>query len=169
MPVPIVLLPSGKSLDYCMEVREKKGVKRIGDSVRKIQQDKKGFSRRKKQSCVFSFLNKTLGDRDVTKDLKGQIEKPKDVFGIKAGNEQKSVKNFNKQMVKNEDEMKRIKAKISKVHESLKRNQSNPSLVKSLTEKREKLKQSLKNLKDQDSNIKMHKSRMETHRKMTMF
>nr|XP_039262498.1 zinc finger CCCH-type with G patch domain-containing protein-like [Styela clava] len=168
-PVPIVMLPVGKSLDHCMEVRLKKGVKHIGDTNQNTQGSEKVLRRKKRDRCVFSFLNKTLGVSEAKKDSKKQIEMPKDMFGIKAGTEQKNVKNFNKQMMKNEDDMKKIKAKVLKVKESLRRNQSNPSVVKSLTEKLDKLKEDLTNMKELESNIKIHKSRMETHRKMTSF
>ena len=58
-PVEIVVLPAGKSLDVCMELREHKKVKTV-DGLEKKKKKRSSAVADKKPTDMFEFLNTTV-------------------------------------------------------------------------------------------------------------
>lgn len=162
-PVPIIVLPPGKSLDQCMILREKNVIKH-----KSFEQSSSSSAPTRKKKNVFSFLNKTLGDKSKVSNTSILATTSKDNFGI-SGNQSK-VKNLSKELLKNDSIIKSTKQNIARLKEQIARNKiRNPSVAAKLQVKLNKALSELSSLQSTTKAIELHQSRAHTHQQMTRF
>lgn len=168
-PITTLILPKGKSLDYCMELKEKTGDNDIFSSERRQKRLKRHakmsrdvYNKEKKKTDVFSFLNEKLlnakqsldvSRREHRQEVKKESSKELNVASLKID---ESIKQFEKEMWKLNESLSRHTDKTTKVHRDLK---------KRLDCKR----QELQELKDKAVNIKHEQQIRSDKRKLTVF
>jgi len=140
IPVPIVILPPGKSLDYCVEQRKKKKI-----SLNK----KKSFENKEsvKSGSVFTFLNQTIGG------VKKPVKKPKSqkLTGSKRKDQQ----------IRNQEihvSISNKKKHIKQLEQQIERNKlTNPSVAEQFKNKLQKLRDDLLLLENKNTAIENQK------------
>nr|CAB3267944.1 zinc finger CCCH-type with G patch domain-containing protein-like [Phallusia mammillata] len=162
-PVPVVVLPQGKSLDHCMNIKEKKQQK----------QEEKGrhlTASKHRSPTVFHFLNKTLGDKRKQKNKEIPKLDPVDPFGIEKKGVTSQRKKLSAHLLQNDSKIKELNGRVKKLRESVKRNQDkNPKVAKHLQEKLTEALRQLQSVQSSSKAIENHQNRSDTHRKMTKF
>ncbi|XP_076809477.1 zinc finger CCCH-type with G patch domain-containing protein-like isoform X2 [Clavelina lepadiformis] len=162
-PVPVVVLPAGKSLDHCMMIKEKKMRNNTAAAT-----SSSSLPKRHKHT-VFHFINKTLGDRNKKDDRLKKLL-PKDSFGINKPMKSSGPCKIKAELLKNDSKIKQLKDKISKVKDAIRRNRErNPGVAKQMQGKLKQLQSELDSVRSESSVIELHQKRAETHRKMTKF
>ncbi|KAI8518658.1 hypothetical protein Bbelb_046750, partial [Branchiostoma belcheri] len=117
-PVPIVILPPGKSLDAWVEIKEKQREGKLPtDSVEKRSKKKKKLKlhsvRREPKQEFFDFLNMKLKKDHRAADSK---------HGTKAGDRQRSGKELNVKMLQVHEEINSLQKTLVKLKEQHLRN-----------------------------------------------
>ncbi|KAK9872580.1 hypothetical protein WA026_018711 [Henosepilachna vigintioctopunctata] len=172
-PVSAVILPAGKSLDHCMNLREKCGgdknlfsAEKILEKRQKRQEirNQKFYEREQNKRDVFKFLNDTLtssGQQGNSPHLKSEQRR-------KIKNE--SSRNLNVASLKTDEDIRRTERNLYVIRESLTRHRDIHSpMHKSLVERLRLTEQELSSLKNQAQNIKNEQNLRIDKKKMTIF
>ncbi|KAK4882972.1 hypothetical protein RN001_006291 [Aquatica leii] len=172
-PVPAVVLPPGKSLDHCMNLREKAGNSKdlfsIEKKLKRLQkkQEKrnlKAYEREKQKVDVFNFLNETLANEKTERIP--TVSKSKHRQDIKT----ETSRNLNVASLKIDEDIKRIEKDLYKIRESLSRHKDSQSQIhKTLKQKLHSKQQELQTLKMKSSNIVNEQSLRNHKKKLTIF
>uniref|UniRef100_A0A1I8PVE0 Zinc finger CCCH-type with G patch domain-containing protein n=1 Tax=Stomoxys calcitrans TaxID=35570 RepID=A0A1I8PVE0_STOCA len=121
-PIAAQILPMGKSLDYCMSLREAaNGDENLFSAEKKLQKDKKkqeaisarAYERETTRVDVFSFINENVLSNSKPIHQSGPLKK---CF------QNHSSKSLNVESVKVADDIRRKEREIAEVRKSLKRN-----------------------------------------------
>ncbi|XP_031334850.1 zinc finger CCCH-type with G patch domain-containing protein-like isoform X2 [Photinus pyralis] len=172
-PVSAVVLPPGKSLDHCMNLREKAGGDKDLFSVEKKlkrlakKQEKKNikaYEREKNQVNVFNFLNETLASKSSAPTP--SVSKSKHRKEIKL----ETCRSLNVASLKIDEDIKRTERDLCQIKESLGRNlDSNSQMHKHLKLKLNAKQRDLQTLKMKAVNIASEQSLRSDKKKMTVF
>ncbi|XP_034474759.1 zinc finger CCCH-type with G patch domain-containing protein [Drosophila innubila] len=170
-PVSAQILPQGRSLDACMELREAaNGDKDYFSVERKLKRaqrrqqktNKKAYERESKRTDVFAFLNgSVLG---VSQQSNNSVKKTKtnDL-------QQHSNKTLNVETVRIADDIRRKHRDIAKVQQSLARNVSDVQVQKRLRVQLQTQQQELATLQAQESSLNKEQQSRKSKNKMFEF
>lgn len=170
-PVEIVILPSGKSLDVCAELREAKKVK-VVDGIEKVKKRKRKKKKKvplvdedKKPMDMFEFLNTQIFPSDTSK--KKMLELKKDSSNSPAANS----KNLNVKLLKTQEEMKAVQRRKKSLQESLQRHQKRKEkqLVEQVKEKIRGVDSQLEDLHRQESALQRSIATKSERKKLAVF
>lgn len=170
-PVSAQILPQGRSLDACMELREAaNGDKDYFSVERKLKRaqrrqqaaNEKAYERDSKRTDVFAFLNgKVLGVSQQS-DNSAKKTKTNDL-------QQHSNKSLNVETVRIADDIRRKQRDIAKVQQSLARNVSDVQLQKRLQVQLQTQQQELTTLQAQESSLNKEQQTRKSKNKMFEF
>ncbi|KAJ8945820.1 hypothetical protein NQ314_009042 [Rhamnusium bicolor] len=153
-PITAVILPSGKSLDYCMTLREQAG----GDK----NLFSKAYERKSKEVNVFNFINETLsdGNKSETKDRIDERQKIK----------KESSRSLNIRSLQIADNIRKSERDLEKLRDSLARHTDTASNIHlKLKDKLMYRQDQLKMYQTQASMIRNEQSLRNDKKKMTIF
>ncbi|EDW03118.1 zinc finger CCCH-type with G patch domain-containing protein [Drosophila grimshawi] len=167
-PVSAQILPQGRSLDACMELREAaNGDKNYFSVERKLKRaqrrqqaaNEKAYARESKRTDVFAFLNgSVLGQaQNSTKTTKT------------SNLQQHSNKTLNVETVRIADDIRRKQRDIAKVQQSLARNATDAQLQKRLNGQLRAHQQELATLQAQESSLSKEQQTRKSKNKMFAF
>nr|CAI5849815.1 unnamed protein product [Callosobruchus analis] len=170
-PVTAVILPQGKSLDYCMKLREKAGgdknlfsVERKMKRLQQIQEKRTKRAEKKEQSMkkgnLFNYLNENVLSKDKGKNKASKREQIK----------QESQRGLNVRGLQIDETIKRIQMDLVKLQESLGR-QKDPASTsyKQLKENIAVKQRELKEMESQACMVKREKDLRDNKKKLTTF
>lgn len=175
-PISAQVLPPGKSLDHCMELREAANGDRDLFSVeKKLKANKKkqealnakAYERESKKTDVFSFLNgKVLSSSDAEQANKSKVPTnatKKNAF------ENHTTKTLNVESVKISDDIRKKEREISKVKESMVRHRVGSDVHKRLKIQLEAKNQELGELRKSESSLAKEQMSRKTKDKLCVF
>ncbi|KAK7869320.1 hypothetical protein R5R35_012883 [Gryllus longicercus] len=179
-PVEAVILPAGKSLDHCMELKEQAGgdedlfkaEKRLKRLQKKEEQKQKQLAEREKNNKnIFDFINSKLGGKkgDIS-DLHagGTDSRCKRQVSTK-DLQSRSNKNLNLVSLQVDQEIKRAEQEIARMQESLVRHAEGTSSYKRISGQLQDKHDALKQLRLSENNINQESKRRKDHKKLTIF
>ncbi|XP_017042759.2 zinc finger CCCH-type with G patch domain-containing protein [Drosophila ficusphila] len=173
-PVSAQILPQGRSLDACMELREaangdkdffsvERKLKKAQRSQRKA--DEKAYVRESQRTDVFTFLNASvLGPGESNQQV---VQVPKKAKTNEL--QQHSTKTLNVETVRIADEIRRKQRDMAKVKQSLDRNSGDVQLQKRLQEQMHGHKQELATLQAQERSLSKEQQTRKSKNKMFEF
>ncbi|XP_060644930.1 zinc finger CCCH-type with G patch domain-containing protein [Drosophila nasuta] len=177
VPVSAQILPQGRSLDACMELREAaNGDKDYFSVERKLKRaerrqqaaNEKAYEREAKRSSdVFAFLNASvLGTSEQHSHHQNEHASKR----TKSNDlQQHSNKTLNVETVRIADDIRRKQRGIAKVQQSLTRNSSNVHLQKRLREQLQQQQQELATLQAQEKSVSKEQQTRKSKNKMFEF
>lgn len=171
-PVSAQILPQGRSLDACMELREAaNGDKDYFSVERKLKRaqrrqqaaNEKAYERESKRTDVFAFLNgSVLGQ--------GSQRTESSTKTTKIDNLQKHTnKSLNVETVRIADDIRRKQRDIAKTQQSLARNAIDSQLQKRLSSQLQSQKQELATLQAEESSLSKEQQTRKSKNKMFEF
>lgn len=168
-PVTAQILPPGRSLDHCMELREAaNGDKDLFSVEKKLQinQKKQEFLNAKayeresqKRDDVFSFINDTISSTPKYIDI------PKPKLSL----QNHSVKSLNVESVRVADDIRRKEREIVEVEKSLKRNTSGSQIYNRLKQTLNTKKLELNALQSEEKTLSKEQTTRKTKEKLCVF
>ncbi|XP_067662234.1 zinc finger CCCH-type with G patch domain-containing protein-like isoform X1 [Haliotis asinina] len=183
-PVPIQLLPQGKSLDKIMELKEIAGDQDLFDALKKLKRKKRKEERKAASSNpvvrdtppnVFDFINKKLrGKKGNLSELVSHHasgSKSKTSHHIPESElRKKSDKHLNIQAFQTYEEIRKVEKELTRLHASLTRNQDRDKRV--ADQVRQKISSAeayLANLKSSQVTLEKHKQSRSDSKKLMVF
>lgn len=172
-PVSAQILPKGRSLDACMELREAaNGDKDYFSVERKLQRaqrrqkkaNEKAYVRESQRTDVFSFLNSSVLGSDNKQQAEPDAKKAKANYL-----QQHSTKTLNVETVRIADDIRRKQRDIAKVQQSLDRNTGDVQLQKRLQAQMHNQKQELATLQAQERSLSKEQQTRKSKNKMFEF
>lgn len=173
-PVSAQILPQGRSLDACMELREAaNGDKDYFSVERKLKRaqrrqrkaGEKAYARESQRTDVFTFLNGSVlssGDSSQTAEQVAKKAKANEL-------QQHSTKTLNVETVRVADEIRRKQRDIAKVQQSVNRNAGDAQLQKRLQVQLQGQKQELATLQAQERTLSKEQQTRKSKNKMFEF
>ena len=192
-PVPAMLYPVGRSLDWCMNLREKVGGDGDALSVEKTlkrqqaREEKKAKRRleaEKNVTSVFDFINKKLGgkrgnfkesqfeDDSFLRKGKGQGKSSKsdEDKGGSSSSSSRAPDSLNVQNFKVSEEIRRTEKEIEKLRGSFARlKDRDPKSAKSIEVRLKEKLESLRNLRNRENALNVKQSSHNEKKKLTIF
>jgi len=164
LPVPIVVLPPGKSLDCCAEILKNQETKK-----KKKENCKTKTIVTKKSPGVFNLLNKTLSGRSHQScSSNDQKVMKKSSFKLK-GNKKEELE-LSQNLVKSQSLIKAKKGEIIKLKTQIKRNMSlNPVVAEQFRRKLQNVSNELRSLESQTAKMESHRNNVKSFREMIKF
>ncbi|XP_032676038.1 zinc finger CCCH-type with G patch domain-containing protein [Odontomachus brunneus] len=172
-PVEATVLPAGKSLDHCMELREfAGGDKDLFSAERKMrkqqqkleQQRERQYQREKEKedSNVFNFINKTLGDKPKEDNTAGS-SRSKDKL--------KAESNYNLNVASFQvgKDINRLERELSKLKESMARHTKGSIFYDNIAMKYNEKQKELTNLRASERKIVAEQNQRKDKAKLTIF
>ncbi|XP_046845095.1 zinc finger CCCH-type with G patch domain-containing protein-like [Xenia sp. Carnegie-2017] len=169
-PVEIILLPTGKSLDACAELREKNLLKQ--PFIRKKEKTTdmgKNYQKNDKAKDVFEFINHTLGGR------KGNIEELKPnqkntILDRRKAGKKGNDRNYNIDLFKLEQEKSKLQKILGKQKDSVLRNNGRGSALLSEAKKKvDALQAKIKEIEMQEKVLMQKIHQRKEHKKLSIF
>nr|CAD7197923.1 unnamed protein product [Timema douglasi] len=170
-PVDAVVLPAGKSLDHCMNLKEQAGgdenLFKVEKRLKRLQQkhekqQEKQFEREKNRVDVFDFLNNTLGGTEGSPETSNNKQENK---GLKS----ESSRGLNMVSFRVGEEIRRTEREMVKLQESLARHdegsQTHTKLTSKLTDKQNELQQ----LQASERSIDKERNQRMDRKKLSVF
>ncbi|CAG9835577.1 unnamed protein product [Diabrotica balteata] len=168
-PVSAVIFPTGKSIDYCMNLRERSGGDKdlfsVERKMKRIQrkqenQSRKAYERDKKKEDLFTFINKTV---QATGSQNDKLETRQD---IKKG----SSRDLNIRSMTIQEDIRKAERELDQLQSSLARHTDQTSEIhKKIRDKITRLLAELTNLQKQAQMIKNEQGIRENKKKLTVF
>ncbi|RUS91734.1 hypothetical protein EGW08_000560 [Elysia chlorotica] len=187
-PVPIMLLPQGKSLDKIMELKEMAGNADLFNAMKTLEKrqkamEKKEADREKRREAktswgVFGFLNKELRTQPGGKTAS---KHPDHAHPSKHGKEKttptsvrelgkRSDKEVNLQIFKTSEEMMGVERHLKHLRHQLARNESRDrKMAEQVRQKISEQESYLQQLKTSSQTLESHKKSRSAHKKLTIF
>ncbi|XP_076627354.1 zinc finger CCCH-type with G patch domain-containing protein [Colletes latitarsis] len=172
-PVEATVLPAGKSLDHCMELRENAGgdknlfsvERRMRKQQQKLEQQRERQYQRVKQQekkNIFNFLNTTLGNKSENET---QTSTSKNKNDLKTeSNRQLNVASF-----KIGENILRLERESSKLKESLTRHTKGSVLYNNIVTKYNEKQKELVDLRASEKNIAAEQNQRKNRAKLSIF
>ncbi|XP_049804669.1 zinc finger CCCH-type with G patch domain-containing protein isoform X2 [Schistocerca nitens] len=176
-PVEAVILPPGKSLDHCMNLREKAGdngnifsMERRLKKIRKRQEKQriKQYEEDKGKIDLFSFLNTHLSGNTAKSKPGVSTVKTAAVPGTSSLKTQ-SARGLNVASLQIGEGIRRAERDLAHLNESLSRHSKGSVTYKTLLAKQEEKKKELMMLKTSESAVNNERSQRNDYKKMTTF
>ncbi|XP_022107941.1 zinc finger CCCH-type with G patch domain-containing protein-like [Acanthaster planci] len=181
-PVEAVIIPQGKSLDKCMELREMKKLGIVGKPKKKKGKGKghhhsqggssSSSGQHREKENVFDFINRKLGGKKTKiTELIQQNSNNRNFQGKDPSKDkqEKPGRKLNIQLVRTEEDIRSTEKQLMRLQESLQRNQRDKLTASKIKEKIDATERLLQNLKSYESKIKRQQNNREEHRKLTVF
>ena len=183
-PVTARLYPAGKSLDWCMEMRDKYGDSGVTGDVEKIlKKEAKAAARKSKQvaeaeerrdssaKSLFDFINIQLGDHQqhrgepsVSKESKDKSNKVKNTI------KDESDADIKLRKFKMSEQVSKLEKEISKLTEShVRLSGKDPAVATSVASKLESKRRELANLKYAEKKLNKEEGSRKSKSKLTIF
>ena len=168
-PIDAVVLPPGRSLDACMEIKEKAGdgnlfsaEKRLKRIKRKQEQlAKREEAKQKSEESVFNFLNANLSKSASA--LKKDTVSKKDLT-------KETEKNLNKKMLSIGATIKQANIDIARLRESIKRHQGrDDATAERFKLKLESMEKYLSELKQSELHVQSEQRSRCDNKKLSIF
>ncbi|EDO38903.1 predicted protein [Nematostella vectensis] len=170
-PIEVVVLPQGKSLDKCAELREKNKLKEpFKRKKKKLVVASTTSASQGKASDVFDFINHKLGhSKGSLHDLRVSHPGAKpDIRKTRKSADENT--NWNIQLFKIHEEISSVKKQLNKQEEALQRHTTRDSRNKTIfTEKRDSVHNRLQELLKKEKKIQEKIHQKDQHRKLTVF
>ena len=171
-PIDVFVFPTGKSLDACIELREKYLSnddlrQRIKNKQKKLEERiANGYNEVVVKSNVFDFINsKVLSKRDNSK-TETKEKAMTNIKELKATN----TKSLNISSVKISEDIRRAEFDLKRLNDSLVRNKSKDKVLENhLHEKIDKQKQLISGLKNKESIIQREQKSRSDKQKLSIF
>jgi len=169
-PIEAVVLPVGKSLDYCLQFKERLKSK----SGCKLDKAKLAQIAKGSQSAngnIFNFLNTTL-KREFKKNKNKAEEVKKEINSKEFKQSLKSSTNYglNVESFKISEEIRRAEMELLKIKRGLERNESKDKMAyQNLYSKLKVQKKLIASLRQKEQSIEQEKKTRDTHKKLTNF
>lgn len=183
-PVPIKLLPPGKSLDKIMELQEKSGNQDLFDAMKKDKRKqnkedakvKAGYKVQEKTN-VFDFINKKLGGKkgdlhSLAKHHKHHDHRPdkRHTHISEKDLQKKSSHGLNVQLVRTEEEVRNVERELQRLRQALARNEGrDKKAADTFKQKISKMEQYMDQLKNSSKSLQSHQKKRTDHKKLTIF
>lgn len=190
-PVPIEILPAGKSLDAIMQLKEQANNKDLFNPFnnekkkrKKIEQRSKNEYDRPEKVDVFDFINNKLSrkkDADGSSNPCKKKQQPQKSGHDSTRNKEtkhislkdlskKSDRTLNVQHMKTEEELRRVEKEIRRLKDTISRHEDkNKNVAKKLEVKIAELETYKKQLQASESAIGQQKKQRSDHKKLTIF
>lgn len=171
-PISAQILPPGKSLDHCMELREQaNGDKDLFSVERKLKRLKKktdaiaakAYEKGKQNSDVFSFINETVFTNMPTTSKAAGV-KPKQQDFKNHTNKSLNVEHF-----KICEDIRRKEREIEKLKESLQRHKDGTTVAQHLNNQLHARNTELQNLRHTENHLKKEQGIRKDKSKLTVF
>lgn len=172
-PIEATVLPAGKSLDHCMELRENAGgdknlftvERRMRKQRQKLEQQREKQYQREKQrdECnVFNFINATLGD------------KPKDSTQASSSRSKSNLKtesnrDLNVASLRVAENITRLEKESAKLTESLTRHSKGSPHYNSIVMQYNQKQKELSNLRASEKSIAAEQNQRRNKAKLSIF
>ncbi|XP_071578322.1 zinc finger CCCH-type with G patch domain-containing protein isoform X1 [Temnothorax nylanderi] len=171
-PVEAQVLPAGKSLDHCMELREFAGndkdlfsaERKMRKQQQKLEQQRERQYRREKEkedSNVFNFINKTLGDK--IKEDTANSSQSRDKLRTE------SNRNLNVASFQIGENINRLEKESSKLKESLAKHAKGSVLYNNIAMKYNEKQKDLTNLRASEKSIAAEQDQRKNKAKLSVF
>ncbi|XP_055386822.1 zinc finger CCCH-type with G patch domain-containing protein [Condylostylus longicornis] len=175
VPVSAQILPPGRSLDHCMELRElANGDENLFSVERKMMKDQqkaelksaKQYGKEINRSDMFSFLNENIltGSLQNEDSNKKNIQKPNS-----SDYKNHSNKNLNVESVRIADDIRKKEKEIEKLQQSLKRHVSGSDMHNKLLKIRSAKDLELENLKKSEHYLSKEQNARKNKNKLDIF
>ncbi|KAK3088218.1 hypothetical protein FSP39_016287 [Pinctada imbricata] len=180
-PVPIQLIPQGKSLDKIMELKEIAGDQDLFDAMKKQKRKAKKQEQKNEaayknipRANVFDFINKKLGGKrgDVKSLVRHHKETKKEPAKQISERDlhSKSDRNINVQLFKTHEEMKNVEKELARLKQGLSRNQDRDKrAADNIRQKIQSTEAYLQKLKSSEKAMENHKQKRNDRKKLTIF
>uniref|UniRef100_A0A182N6A0 Zinc finger CCCH-type with G patch domain-containing protein n=1 Tax=Anopheles dirus TaxID=7168 RepID=A0A182N6A0_9DIPT len=178
VPVSAQVLPQGRSLDYCMELREQaNGDKDLFSVEKKLvqlkkQQEKraaKDYERRSNAKDVFSFINEQVFNAggECSKSKRGQKHAPTEMSGRDL--KEHTSKHLNIASLKLSEEIRRAEADVERLKIALTRHKLGTPAFDNLSRQIDAKRAEISRLQASEYNISKEQQLRSDKRKMTVF
>ncbi|XP_015433672.1 PREDICTED: zinc finger CCCH-type with G patch domain-containing protein [Dufourea novaeangliae] len=172
-PVEATVLPAGKSLDHCMELRENAGgdknlftvERRMQKQQHKLEQQRERQYQREKQKeekSVFNFINAALGDKPKTQSETGTSKSKSDL-------KTESNRQLNVASLQVGQNILRLERESSKLKESLTRHAKGSIQYNNIVMRYNEKQKELVDLRASEKNIAGEQSRRKNTAKLSIF
>ncbi|XP_028394974.1 zinc finger CCCH-type with G patch domain-containing protein-like [Dendronephthya gigantea] len=170
-PVEIILLPTGKSLDACAELREKNKLKQPfkRKKIKGNQTAKAGIDQAPVQD-VFDFINNTLGGKKGNIEDFKQNQQSTMMLDRRKSTKGKSDRNYNVELFKLEQEKLKLQKMLNKQEVSVSRNNGkDAALIGLAKQKMVEMRNKIKDIERQEKLLKQKIHQNNEHKKLTVF
>lgn len=173
VPVSAQILPPGRSLDHCMELREHaNGDKDLFSVERKLKRLKKkteamcakAYEREKQNVDVFSFINQTVFTNAPSTSKITEATKPK-----QSNFKNHTTKSLNVENLKIGEDIRRKEREIEKLKASLQRHKHGTPVAQQLSAQLDARNSELKHLRKTEVHVKKEQSLRKDKVKLTVF
>ncbi|XP_025113334.1 zinc finger CCCH-type with G patch domain-containing protein-like isoform X2 [Pomacea canaliculata] len=194
-PVPIMLLPQGKSLDRIMELKEMAGSSDLFDAMKRLEKQKKKADKKREDDAtrdklrssnkppnVFDFINRRLhGKRGDLSSLGTGGEPERDssrghnsTSGRRHISEhelhKKSDRDINVQVLKTHEEIRHVERSLSRLREALARNENRDrGMAAQLRSRLAEQEAYLSTLQSSSSALEKHQQKRSDYKKLAIF
>lgn len=169
-PISAQVLPPGKSLDHCMNLREQaNGDENLFSVEKKLkrQQERqeiinaKAYEREKSKQDVFSFINNSVLNAMPSTSTSHQP--------AKVDYKVQTTKMLNVERFKIGEDIRRMEKEIQKLHDSLRRNKSESPISQQLNKQIDIRQTELDRMKRSENRLKNEQSQRKDKSKLTIF
>ncbi|CAL1527389.1 unnamed protein product [Lymnaea stagnalis] len=182
-PVPIQLLPQGKSLDKIMELKEMAGNADLFNAMKKLEKRQKLMEKKqgeleekrkgvKENWGVFGFINNKLGEKEGPhgQHRPGHSKVAQATHASEKDLSKRSDKDVNVQIFKTAEEMKKVQKNLEHLKQQLSRNLSRDKKVSdAVSQKISEQEKYLQQLQTSSQTLETHRDRRKAHQKLTIF
>lgn len=184
VPISAQILPPGRSLDHCMELREQaNGDKDLFSVERKLKQMKKkeerisanAYARETQKTDVFSFINETVFANFPTTSGSGAADAAAAAFGTAKDKRPKfdfkshTNKHLNVESLKIGEDIRRMEKEIGKLQDALRRHKDGTPMSQQLNMQLNMRNTELNNLRNSEKTVKKEQVFRKDKTKLTIF
>ncbi|XP_077986084.1 zinc finger CCCH-type with G patch domain-containing protein-like [Glandiceps talaboti] len=173
-PVEAEVLPAGKSLDICAELKQKKKLGILNVMKKKRKAKRLGTKTYEKKSHnVFDFLNKKLGGKHEISLSKNTVQKDRnrsDYGNDGGGGSQPRNRNLNIQLMKTHQDMRSLERELSRLKKSRDRNiGKDRAMTAHVDGKIAAAEQHISSLKEKEKKLQKEQHTRKEERKLRIF
>ena len=182
-PVPTIIYPTGKSLDYCVEKRlEIKDMERVSQiesekhTAKYLRQKKREEQNKAKEESMFNFLNAACTSRssnqstDNPMSIRKNSNKPNSNSNSDSSMKSSDVETQQVKSFKLSQSIDKIKGDITRLEESAKRHKGRDEKMWNILQSKLRIKKTeLQKLQQDSSSCEREKARVRDRQKLTVF
>lgn len=179
VPISAQILPPGKSLDHCMNLREQaNGDECLFSVERKLKKQKerqelinaKAYEREKSKPDVFAFINNSVLNAIPSTSTSHQTTKRNNnERAPRVDFRAHSTRTLNVESLKIGDDIRRMEKEIQKLQDSLRRNKAESSISQQLNKQLDIRRVELDHMKRSESRLKSEQGFRKDNNKLTIF
>lgn len=178
VPISAQILPAGKSLDHCMNLREQaNGDENLFSVEKKLKRQKerqelinaKAYEREKAKQDVFSFINNSVLNAMPSTSTSHQNMIHNNTERAKMDYKVQTTKTLNVERFKIGEDIRRMEKEIQKLQDSIRRNKSESPITQQLNKQIIIRKTELDHMKRSENRLKNEQSQRKDKSKLTIF